>query len=38
MEALVLAGLYMGNWEIAIAPAKAMDALPGRVYRIVENP
>jgi Kdo2-lipid IVA lauroyltransferase/acyltransferase len=38
MGALVIAGLHMGNWEIGIAPANAINARPAGVYRIVENP
>src|SRR5258706_1939754 len=38
MGALVIAGPHMGNLEIAIVPANAINAQPPGVYRIVENP
>ncbi len=38
MGALVIAGLHMGNWEIGIVPANAINARPAGVYRIIENP
>ncbi len=36
--AMVVAGLHMGNWEVAISPAMALNARAAGVYRIVENP
>jgi KDO2-lipid IV(A) lauroyltransferase len=38
MGALVIAGPHMGNWEIGIEPANAINARPAGVYRTVENP
>ena len=35
---MVVAGLHMGNWEVAISPAMALNARAAGVYRIVENP
>ncbi len=34
----IFAGLHMGNWEILIMPANALNAQPASIYRIVENP
>jgi KDO2-lipid IV(A) lauroyltransferase len=36
--ALVVAAPHMGNWEIAILAAHAINARPAGVYRIIENP
>jgi Kdo2-lipid IVA lauroyltransferase/acyltransferase len=38
MGPVVVAGLHIGNWEICILPALAINARPAGVYRIVENP
>jgi Kdo2-lipid IVA lauroyltransferase/acyltransferase len=38
MGALVIAGAHMGNWEIGIVAAHALNARPAGVYRIIENP
>jgi Kdo2-lipid IVA lauroyltransferase/acyltransferase len=38
LGATVLASLHMGNWEVALAPAKAFNARAAGVYRIVKNP
>jgi Kdo2-lipid IVA lauroyltransferase/acyltransferase len=38
LGATVLASLHMGNWEIAMAPAKAFNTRAAGVYRLVENP
>ncbi len=38
MGALVIAAPHMGNWEIGILPALAINACPAGVYRLVENP
>ncbi len=38
MGAIVIAGPHMGNWEIGILPALAINSRPAGVYRIVENP
>jgi KDO2-lipid IV(A) lauroyltransferase len=38
MGPIVIAGLHMGNWEVAVLPALALNARPAGVYRIVENP
>lgn len=35
---IVIVGPHMGNWEIGIAPANAVNARAAGVYRIVENP
>jgi KDO2-lipid IV(A) lauroyltransferase len=34
----VFAGPHMGNWEIGILPANAINSKPAGVYRVVENP
>ena len=34
----VIAGPHMGNWEVGILPAHAVNARPAGVYRVVENP
>jgi Kdo2-lipid IVA lauroyltransferase/acyltransferase len=38
MGGIVVAGAHLGNWEISILPALAINAHPAGVYRIVENP
>jgi KDO2-lipid IV(A) lauroyltransferase len=38
LGATVLASMHMGNWEVAIYPAKALGARAAGVYRIIENP
>lgn len=38
MGPIVIAAPHMGNWEIAVLPAHAIDARPAGVYRLVENP
>jgi KDO2-lipid IV(A) lauroyltransferase len=38
MGSLVVVGLHIGNWEISVLPAFAINAQPAGVYRIVENP
>ncbi len=35
---LVLAAPHMGNWEVGILAAHAINARPAGVYRIIENP
>ncbi len=36
--ATIIVSLHMGNWEVGIWPAQAIDAQPAGVYRIVDNP
>jgi Kdo2-lipid IVA lauroyltransferase/acyltransferase len=38
MGPAVFTALHMGNWEICILPAHALNSHPAGVYRIVENP
>ncbi len=38
MGPIVFAAPHMGNWEICILPALAINSHPAGVYRIVENP
>ncbi len=35
---IVIAGAHLGNWEVAMAPAKAAGCKPAGVYRLIENP
>jgi KDO2-lipid IV(A) lauroyltransferase len=35
---VVIVGMHIGNWEIGIFPALAVNAKPAAVYRLVENP
>jgi KDO2-lipid IV(A) lauroyltransferase len=36
--ALVIASAHMGNWEIGIVAANALNGRPAGVYRLIENP
>ena len=38
MGGAVMASLHMGNWEVAITVADAINGRPAGVYRVVENP
>jgi Kdo2-lipid IVA lauroyltransferase/acyltransferase len=38
MGPAVFASLHMGNWEVGISLANAINARPAGVYRVVDNP
>ena len=38
MGPIVIAGLHMGNWEVAVLPVLAIKTRPAGVYRMIENP